>query len=99
MREYNESMPKNSVKKITLDDLAAKTDNLATTIDDLAAMCMREFTRIHETMATKGELNSWVEKMEKKMDLMGIRLDNISEIVLEDHKPRIRALEMQVFTD
>lgn len=30
---------------------------------------------------------------------MGARLDNISEIAPEDHKPRIRALEMQVFSD
>ena len=68
-------------------------------LDDLAAMCMREFTFIRETMATKEEMNFRFEKLERRIDMMDTRLDNISEIVLEDHKPRIRALEMQVFSD
>jgi division protein CdvB (Snf7/Vps24/ESCRT-III family) len=59
------------------------------TLDDLAAMCMREFTAIREIM----------ERTNVRMETMGARLDNISEIVLEDHKPRIRALEMQIFLD
>ena|ERR1700728_1890120 len=75
--------------EFNLEDLSIRLINLSNTVDNLAAMCMREFTAIREIM----------EKMNTRLETAGARLDNLSEIVLEDHKPRIRALEKEVFLD
>ena len=64
------------------------------TLDDLAAMCMREFNSIRNSLDSTKET---VERIEIRLDKVETRLDNVAEIVLEDHRARIINLEKEVF--
>ena len=68
------------------------------TIDDLAAMFMREFTFLRKYMDERfDKLEARMDASEKRMDASEKRLENICGVVLQEHKPRMKTLEKEVF--
>ena len=73
------------------------------TLDDLAAMCMREFTSIREIMATKddiGRLEGRIGAVEYRLDNIDGRLDNIEVkvIKIEERLERIETVVLKDYT-
>jgi len=67
------------------------------TLDDLAAMMKRQFDFMEEKFDARFDsIDERFKSMEEKMDGLGQRFDKIDEIVLQDHRPRIYALEKEV---
>jgi len=69
-----------------------------TTLDDLAVMLKRQFDFLEEKMATKDDikyLGSRIDKLELRFDVFERRFNVIDDIVLNDHRLRIHALEKE----
>lgn len=69
-----------------------------TTLDDLAGMLKRQFDFLEEKMATKDDikyLGSRIDKLELRFETFERRFNVIDDIVLNDHRLRIIALEKE----
>lgn len=62
----------------------------STTIDDLAGMVKRGFD---ETKHDVGLLQSDIEKIKRKVDVIDERVENIEKLLLKQHTFQIQALE------
>lgn len=84
------------LKKITLDELAVMMQrgfvDLQKQMDERFAAVDYELSVLRQTMATKDDICS----LDAHIGRFERRFQNIEEIVLQDHSPRIRALEEEV---
>lgn len=61
-------------------------------IDELAAMCMREFSAIRAVMVTKQDLENVRVELKEEIRKVNVRLDSVAV----NHEHRIRTLEDRV---
>jgi hypothetical protein len=69
------------------------------TLGDLAIMLKRQFDFMEEKMATKDGikyLDSRIDNVDRRLDSIERRFNVIEDVVLNDHRLRIQALEKEI---
>lgn len=81
-------------KKITINELAVKIDNLSTTIDDLAAITARGF---ENTATNINRLEIKVTNLEEGQENIILRLDSMApNFEIKELKKRVAKIEKHV---